>query len=70
MRSWWLAALVVLATGAAAAVRLGRGELGEATIAVLVGSQPDPDVVGEGGDGERAVALADRLAARGRLPGA
>ena len=38
VRSWWLAALVVLATGAAAAVRLGRGELGEATIAVLAGA--------------------------------
>jgi mycoredoxin len=38
VRSWWLAVLVVLVTGAAVAVRLGRGELGEAAVAVLAGA--------------------------------
>lgn len=38
VRSWWLAALVVLVTGAAVVVRLGRGEIGEAGIAVLAGA--------------------------------
>ncbi|WP_298584069.1 glutaredoxin domain-containing protein [uncultured Kocuria sp.] len=38
VRSWWLAALVLLVTGAAVVVRLGRGELGEAGIAVLAGA--------------------------------
>lgn len=38
LRSWWLAALVLLVAGAAAVVRLGRGELGEAGIAVLAGA--------------------------------
>lgn len=38
VRSWWLAALVLLVTGAAVAVRLGRGELGEAGVAVLAGA--------------------------------
>ena len=38
VRSWWLAALVVLVTGAAVAVRFGRGEFGEAGIAVLAGA--------------------------------
>lgn len=54
VRSWWLAALVVLATGAAAAVRLGRGELGEATIAVLAGAV--------------AVALCSRWSSRAGAP--
>ncbi|MFI7743316.1 glutaredoxin domain-containing protein [Kocuria rhizosphaericola] len=38
VRSWWLAALVLLVTGAAVVLRLGRGELGEAGIAVLAGA--------------------------------
>lgn len=38
MRSWGLAALVLLVTGAAVVVRLGRAELGEAGIAVLAGA--------------------------------
>ncbi|KUG62245.1 MULTISPECIES: glutaredoxin domain-containing protein [Kocuria] len=38
VRSWWLAVLVLLVTGAAVAVRLGRGEPGEAGIVLLAGA--------------------------------
>lgn len=38
VRSWWLAAVVLLVTGAAVVVRLSRGDPGEAVIAVLAGA--------------------------------
>lgn len=37
MRSWWIAALVLVAAGAAVVVRVVRGEPGEALVAALAG---------------------------------